>query len=352
VPRAAELRLVKCPPPRHFPEMVKLSRALFRLLVEEHGTDGALEKLADPRWFQSLACLLGYERNTSGSTTVVTAALREALDPEEHGIAVAGGKGRLALETPERVRELADRMDLDPRPLVTASRLTARSDSVCLQDGHDLYHHVIVFDENGRWVVIQQGMDVDRKTARRYHWLDSEVSEFVEGHPVVADETRKVLSLQGDRADKCREAVLDLVGDGPDRVLREWRAVRNSISGPLDEYLGREGGIEVPDGWVPRRLDRDALRHLYEVNPTDFKEFLTVRGVGSDLVRALALIAEVVYGEGPDRRDPAEYTAAFGCKSGDPYPVHRELMRLAAELLERIRSPRLRRFLDRIMTES
>ncbi|WP_457615276.1 DUF763 domain-containing protein [Methanopyrus sp.] len=345
--RTVELRLVKCPPPRHFPEMVKLSRSLFRLIVEEYGTDGALERLADPRWFQSLACLLGYERDTSGSTTVVTAALREALDPEEHGMVVAGGKGRLALETPKRVRELADRMDVDPRPLVTASRLTARSDSACLQDGHDLYHHAIVFDENGRWVVIQQGMDVDRKTARRYHWLDSEVSEFVEGHPVVADETREVLSLQGNRADKCREVVLDLVKGGPDCVLREWRIVKSSISGPLDDYLGGEGGVKVPDGWVPRRLDRDVLRYLYEIDPADFKEFLTVRGVGPSLVRALALIAEIVHGEGPDRRDPAEYTTAFGCKSGDPYPVHRDLMRLAAELIERTGSSRLRRFLER-----
>ncbi len=348
LPRAADLRLVRCPPPRHFPEMVRLSRELFRLIVEEHGTEGALRRLADPRWFQSLACLLGYERDTSGSTTVVTAALREALDPEEHGLALVGGKGRLGLRTPELIRERAEALDVDPEPLIDASRLAAKSDTVCLQDGHDLYHHTIAFDESGRWVVIQQGMNPEARTARRYHWSWREAERFTERHPVAASAPADVLSLQGDRPAGCRRAILDLVSEGPDRVLREWRRVRAAIRGPLDRFLDADRGVKVPEGILrrlPRRLNRGALERLYERDPEDFTDLLRTRGVGPSLTRALALIAEVVHGEGPDYRDPAEYTLAFGCKSGDPFPVDRELMSLAAELLERVDSRRLRRFL-------
>jgi len=350
LPEAAELRLVDCPPPRHFPAMVKLCRALLEVADEEFGPEWILDVAADPVRFQSLACLLGYERNTSGSTTVVTAALREAADPEEHGVLVVGGKGKLARRVPEILDETAPELGLDPDRLKEASLLTARSDTRCLQDGHDLYHHVILVSvDTGRWVVVQQGMNVPRKTARRYHWKDEDVREFVEEHPVHADEKAEVLSLQGEKASGCREAVLDLISEGPRRILRAWSEMKTSVKGPLDAYIddrdGHPGRLRPEE--LPPRPDPRALETLHEIEPVDFTEYLRVDAAGPSLTRALALIAEFMYGEEPDRRDPAEYTTAFGCKSGDPYPVDPELMELAAEVLEREGSRAVKRLLDR-----
>ena len=37
--------------------------------------------------------------------------------------------------------------------------------------GFDLYLHGFIVTNDGQWVVVQQGMNGDRKQARRYHWL-------------------------------------------------------------------------------------------------------------------------------------------------------------------------------------
>lgn len=41
------------------------------------------------------------------------------------------------------------------------------------------------------------------------------------------------------------------------------------------------------------------------------------------MVRALALIAELVYGASPSWKDPVKFTFAHGGKDGVPYPVDR-----------------------------
>jgi len=49
-----------------------------------------------------------------------------------------------------------------------------------------------------------------------------------------------------------------------------------------------------------------------------------VEGLGAMKIRALALVAELVYGERASWRDPARYSYAHGGKDGHPYPVDRE----------------------------
>ena len=46
-------------------------------------------------------------------------------------------------------------------------------------------------------------------------------------------------------------------------------------------------------------------------------------GVGPQTIRALSLIAELVYGATPSFRDPVGYSFAHGGKDGHPYPVDR-----------------------------
>ena len=49
-----------------------------------------------------------------------------------------------------------------------------------MQDGHQLYLHGFIVADDGKWVVVQQGMRPETKTARRYHWLSEGVRSFVD----------------------------------------------------------------------------------------------------------------------------------------------------------------------------
>jgi uncharacterized protein len=52
-------------------------------------------------------------------------------------------------------------------------------DNATVQDGYSLYHHAILFEEEGNWTVVQQGMNPHDRMARRYHWISDNVKSFV-----------------------------------------------------------------------------------------------------------------------------------------------------------------------------
>ncbi len=68
-----------------------------------------------------------------------------------------------------------------PASMARRSRkqLVTKVDSAALQDGFDLYLHGFILADDGKWVVVQQGMRATR-TARRYHWLSEDLKSFVE----------------------------------------------------------------------------------------------------------------------------------------------------------------------------
>ncbi len=84
---------------------------------------------------------------------------------------------------------------------------------------------------------------------------------------------------------------------------------------------------------VPKRLDWRALRRVYEFQPRDYEELLEQPGVGPATVRALAYVAEAIYGEEPSWRDPVKYAFAVGGKDGIPYPVDLRAMDETTALL-------------------
>ncbi|RLG03882.1 MAG: DUF763 domain-containing protein, partial [Thaumarchaeota archaeon] len=152
-------------PPWLMERMKTMASAIVKVIVEDHGKRELLRRLGDPYWFQSLGCVLGFDWHSSGLTTVVTGALREALSLDSHGVMAIGGKGGLGRKIPEKISEL-DLSDSVVNELIRASRLTAKVDNAVLQDGYQIYHHIIIFTENGEWTVIQQGMNPELRYAR------------------------------------------------------------------------------------------------------------------------------------------------------------------------------------------
>ena len=68
----------------------------------------------------------------------------------------------------EEVTAAAERLSIDARPLVYASRMSAKVDSAAVQDGYQLYHHAFFFTPTGAWTVVQQGINDSNGMARRY----------------------------------------------------------------------------------------------------------------------------------------------------------------------------------------
>src|SRR3954449_6345645 len=305
-------------PPWLFQRMTKLAREVVIFMAEELGTDDILRRLADPHWFQAFACVLGFDWDSSGVTTTATGALKQAVKGMEHdlGLFVAGGKGATSRRTPGEIEAACERLGRDPAPLVRASRTSAKVDNTAVQSGHQLYHHSFVFTADGSWCVIQQGMSDEHRTARRYHWLGERVASFTdEPGAAVCDDHRGVLvNLVADESEATREAVVAVAAEEPAATIA-------TLERAADLVMPRRHELQLVDV-NPRYLDKILLK-TYARPPRDFEELLGIQGVGAKTLRALALVAELVYGTPASTRDPARYAFAHGGKDGTPFPVDR-----------------------------
>lgn len=320
-----------------FERMVRLAREITAIVVADFGPEEMLRRLSDPFWFQAFGCVLGFDWHSSGVTTTVCGALKEAVKGAEpdFGICVAGGKGRVSRQTPAELASLGDRLSLNPASLIYASRMAAKVDNSALQDGYQLYHHTFIFVPNGPWAVIQQGMNGTSGWARRYHWLSSDLSDFVcEPHHAICSEGRgQVLNMVAAESGPAREVSAALAREKPEAVVAELNRLMR-LDMPTRHHI-------TLDDIHPERLSRTLVR-TYEHQPRGFEDLLGLEGVGAKTIRALALISEIVYGVPASVRDPARFGFAHGGKDGHPFPVDRETYDRSIEVLrEAVRRARL-----------
>ena len=78
------------------------------------------------------------------------------------------------------------------------------------------------------------------------------------------------------------------------------------------------------------------LWRLCDEQPENYEKLLATPGVGPKTIRALALIAEVIYGAKPSYEDPARYSFAHGGKDATPYPVDQQTYDETIEKLKKI----------------
>ncbi len=312
-----------------FERMVKLAREICCAIVEESGPDEMLRRMADPYWFQAFGCLLGFDWHSSGVTTTLCAALKEGIKGLERdlGLFVAGGKGRTSRQTPAQIESLGSLVSADTPSLVYASRMAAKVDSVALQDGYQLYHHVFLFTTEGAWAVVQQGMNEATRYARRYHWLGEEVADFVcEPHAAICcDQRGEVLNLTASESTPARTTVTQIAAEEkPQNILADLRRIK-TLDLPSRHYLTAED-------IHPDRLGK-IFYLTHERKPQSFEELIGLEGVGPKTLRALSLVSELVHGVPASFRDPVRYSFAHGGKDGIPYPVDRETYDQSIEFL-------------------
>lgn len=339
--------------------MRDLGRLIAESIVENYGKKEFLVRLSDPLWFQSFGAVMGMDWHSSGITTSVMYALKRGLNPiaRDLGIYVCGGRGKYSRETPNELMMIADKTGVDGNYLKRTSSLCAKVDNTAVQDGFQLYQHNFIITDEGDWAVVQQGMNVDARAARRYHWCSSNLRSFVEEpHAGVVGENRgQILNLTHQEARDTRSSILELAHENPDRMMREIRQIvapNASIIKPaqLDLFEPPRDIVVASDG-LPVRSVRDPIllnssrdcimptRHevraedvdlkrlggvlatAYESDPKDFESLLLTPGLGPRTLQSLTLVSEVINGTPSRFRDPARYSFAHGGKDGHPFPV-------------------------------
>ena len=188
-----------------------------------------------------------------------------------------------------------------PPALTRASRLVAKVDSAAVQDGFDLYLHGFFVTDDGHWTVVQQGMNGDKRQARRYHWHSGSLIELrrrtAQRHrrakpgrhhqshrpsrgPVALGSARPAVDpgSGSHRAGACRA----LRGAVPRSwTCRIWSCRRTTMCAQSDVFTRRLHGT---------------LAAAAERGPVDFPDLLLTPGVGARTVQSLAMVAEVVHG--------------------------------------------------------
>ena len=314
--------------------MTRLGAVMGQAIVHHYGRDELLRRLAHPFWFQSFGAVMGMDWHSSGITTSVVGALKRGLAPlqDELGIHVCGGRGRFSRQTPHELVLIGERVGFDGAEFAKTSRLVAKVDSAAVQDGFELYLHSFIIADDGRWTVVQQGMNAERKQARRYHWLSEGLESFVD-QPHAAIEGRQrgeIINLTDRQAGASRNSQIELLSSlGPDGIVRTLQAYA------AHDDTGRSTKCQepqLPDLFLPQHHDVRpsdlSLRRLHgnlaaaaNQGPVDFVELLLTPGVGARTIRALALVAEVVHGSPYRFIDPARFSMAHGGKDGHPFPV-------------------------------
>lgn len=311
-----------------FEKMTRLARQISLAIISEFSSQTFLSKLSDPYWFQSFGAVLGFDWHSSGLTTTVCGALKQGLRglEKDTGLIIAGGKGKTSRSTPEELDFFGQKFSFDAKPLVYASKMSAKVDNTAVQDGYQLYHHTFIATLAGEWAVLQQGMNPAKLWARRYHWLSDNLSDFVcEPHTGIASDHRgRTLNMVAKESSQARSISAQLARQRPENLIATFEKLQTFNLPSRHEVL-------------VKNLRRESLKKIllktYEVCPSNFEELLGIQGVGPKTIRALALVSELIYGAPVSCQDPAKFSFAHGGKDGYPYPLDRQTYEKSIEVL-------------------
>ena len=309
--------------------MMQMGTLIVESIIENFGKKEVLVRLSDPLWFQSLGAVMGMDWHSSGITTSVMYALKRGINSRarEFGLCICGGRGKYSRKTPDELQFLADATGLDGTKLINSSKLVAKVDSTAVQDGFQLYMHNFILSSEGDWTVVQQGMNVNTKTARRYHWSSENLRSFIEEpHSGITGENEGlILNLTDRNAKSTRERILSFTKENPDRMISE---IKNIMKHENSIYeINRQRTITMSAHHDVKAEDVNlkrlgaVLATAYEAEPKDFESLLLTQGLGPRTIQSLTLVSEIIYGTPSRFEDPARFSFAHGGKDGHPFPV-------------------------------
>ncbi|EEZ92793.1 MAG: protein of unknown function DUF763 [Candidatus Parvarchaeum acidiphilum ARMAN-4] len=322
--------------------------AIIHTMLYEYGEDKLLERLSNPMWFQALNNAIGMDWDSSGSTTVLLSILKQVIKPKE-GLAVFGGKGRASLSVKDELGS-ATLFDIEADKLLEYSSLSAKVDSVLLQDGYNLYIHYMLVSKTGRWLVIQQGMNPYTKYARRYHLLDVENFECAP-NSAISGIKGTTINLIDKGIEKTRKVVLEEVNGNKNKIIRDYSKAFNILKGNNTlELFEKNAAISGFDR--TKRIEyyrpisiQKLKRNLEKIKNDSFSSLSDslLGGLTASTARAMFLVADLIYNEPPSFLDPVNYSYdpfkyafAIGGKDGVPYSVNRKVAEEVIESMKQI----------------
>ena len=344
--------------------MMQMGSLIIESIITNFGKKEVLVRLSDPLWFQSLGAVMGMDWHSSGITTSVMYALKRGINKraKDFGLCVCGGRGKYSRRTPDELMFLANATGLDGTKLINSSKLVAKVDSTAVQDGFQLYMHNFVLSNEGDWTIIQQGMNIESKTARRYHWSSENLKSFIEEpHTGITGENQGlILNLTAKDAKETRSHILDFSKENPDKIIKEIQNVFkheeniNKINSIKNDNIliaqnktiaSETRSIVMPHHHEVRAKDVNlkrlgaVLATAYESQPQNFEGLLLTPGLGPRTIQSLTLVSEVIYGTPSRFTDPARFSFAHGGKDGHPFPVplkiYDDSIRILHESIER-----------------
>jgi len=181
-------------------------------------------------------------------------------------------------------------------------------------------------------------MNSETNYARRYHWLSEHVDSFVRepNNAVIGEKCQDfVLNMTAKESESNQKTCIDLVNDNPKHIIRDWAELtRHHSQRTLYNFgLPEHKHESVAFLNMPRSINWNKMREIYDFQPKNYEEFVALKGVGSNTVRSLALISDLIYGDKPSWSDPVKYSFAVGGKDGVPFPVDKEAMDKSTEII-------------------
>ena len=339
-------------PPWMLKLMEKMSESIIKVIVEIYGPDTLLKGLSDPFWFQAFNNVIGMDWDSSGSTTVLSGILKTITwrNPEI-GIIVLGGKGEKAKEVSKEAEKIPNMFNIDPEKITKYSKLAARTDTSFLQDGYELYHHSVIVSESGKMIVIQQGMNLHNKLARRYH-----IDKFAVENPhsaIAGFISNPILNATLTESREARRAYIDIVSEGPKKIIKLLSEANRMLKGisTIELFLKNYDKPKISERpkkayykpIQPSLQLKRALEDLSNFSPNNDIELGLAPGLGPKVLRSLALIADLIYNVPTSTKDslthpldPFAYAYAVGGKDRVPYPYNRKTVEKVILTLEEV----------------
>lgn len=311
---------------------------LIHSFLALHGPDELVEGFAEPYFTDFVIVVSDLDETWGDSTVVMGSILKECLTAR-NGVVALGGRFANRFKIPQelpQVGQLFGFTDRQVQHLLYCSRMVAKTDSVAIQDGYDLYFHMMILSHSGMWSVIQQSINPFTSSVRRYHWFSGYVKSFVEEpHTgiVSAEKKKRVLDMTAEASRASRKASLEVLGQSVPKLQRIYTFGRAVNQTTLDEE-----GLEVADFLKPHRekINWALLNQLGNNPPDDYEQLLAVKGVGRGIIRLLAFSVYVCYGVKPSLADPAVNPLEFVQR----YSEDRFLWRLQ-QVVDALRNSRL-----------
>ncbi|MCM8791589.1 MAG: DUF763 domain-containing protein [Candidatus Omnitrophica bacterium] len=331
-----------------FERMVKLGTQIIEMIVREYGTQEFVKRIADPVWFQTLGTVLAFDWNSSGLTTILTAALKEAIRGKEKslGLFICGGKGKASRKTPKEIENGGNTLGLSAYKvdnLIYNSRMSAKVDSCLIQDGFQIYHHSFFFTKDGTWSVVQQGMNTVYQAARRYHWSSDNIKDLVcQPHSGIISQIKvPTLNLVAKESQTTQKISTELVQGSFKSLMKDIEILKRHSDELSQVFSFRFKDIQftflnledkefsthpvLEENFFQNVYLKKILYRLCEHKPKNYESLVAQAGVGPKTIRALSLVSEVIYGAKPSYEDPARYSFAHGGKDRTPYPIDKKI---------------------------